>query len=143
MKIPTDTPTYHFYNANPKCKLTSDCSIRAIALATGKEWDIVFDELCDMARKYKQMPNDKKLLNRYLKSKGWIKQPQPKREDGTKYTGEEWCRKLTEERCAYSSVIANIGGHHMICITQYNEAYTIHDTWDCSEYCIGNYWIKA
>lgn len=36
MKIPNNTESFHYYNANPKNKNVGDCVVRAIAFATGK-----------------------------------------------------------------------------------------------------------
>lgn len=141
-KIPADTKTFHYYNANPLGKITSDCAIRAFSLAMNKEWEAIYDKLCEIGRREKQTPNNTETLKAYLNAEGWIKQAQPKKSNGKKYTGEEWCKKLTKENFPYSSIIANIGSHHVVCIKKVNNSFMIHDTWNSSVYCIGNYWIK-
>ena len=35
--------------------------------------------------------------------------------------------------------VANIGGNHTVCIKNGK----VHDTWDSTDGCIGNYWVKA
>ena len=140
--IPANTSTFRYFKANTKDKTTNDCVIRTFALAMSKEWDTVFDELCILSHEEKLMHNDKTLTKKYLDKMGWKKQPQPKKESGKKYTGAEWCRKLTKENSPYSHIIINIGGHHKACILKIDGKFLIHDTWDSSEYCIGNFWIK-
>ena len=42
--------TYKYYNNNPLGRNVNDCSVRAIALATGKTWDETYKELSEFAR---------------------------------------------------------------------------------------------
>lgn len=42
---------YQYYNNNPLGRHVNDCSVRAIALATGKSWDQTYQELSNYARK--------------------------------------------------------------------------------------------
>lgn len=44
------------------------------------------------------------------------------------------------------SFIANIGGHHMVCIKEtggLHGSHKVHDTWNSTDGCIGNYWTKG
>ena len=148
--IPKDTWGFHYHNANPKGKRTGDCVIRAIATATDKSWDKVLDDLVEIAHKYKLSPTDKKCYGKYLESLGWHKQKQPRKDDNTKFTGEEFCDLLDspdrdyllEYHSSIARVIAHIGGHHIVCIMEHNGGYKIHDIWNSSYGCIGNYWTK-
>lgn len=132
-KIPTDTSTFHYYNANPKNKRTGDCVIRAIATVTKQSWDRVLRDLTELAIHYGQMVDDKVLYQKYLQKLGFVKYNQPKKFDGTKYTGSEWLRKYPNMTC-----IAHIGGHHLVAIIEGK----IWDIWNSTGGCIGNYWIK-
>lgn len=135
-KYPT-TRTFAFYNENPKGKCIGDCVVRAIALATGDGWDDTYKALCQLGFKMKAMPNDKEVYAKYLELNGWVKHKQPRKWDNTKYTGKEWCEKLRDEE-NYKPMIAHIGGHHIVCIIEYK----VHDIWDSTRGCIGNYWTK-
>ena len=42
---------YKFYNANPYGRNVSDCSVRAISLATGQSWEETYKQLADFAMK--------------------------------------------------------------------------------------------
>lgn len=77
--------------------------------------------------------NDSKGIAKYMEAKGWRKMPQPKKPNGLKYTGAEFC-KIFKGTC-----VANIGGHHTICIKDGK----VWDIWDSTDGCIGNYWVKA
>ncbi len=145
-KIPTNTNTFKYYNANPKDKRACDCVIRAIATATGKSWDDVLDDLIVIAHKYKYMPDEPKCYGRYLESLGFTKRKQPRKYDNTKYTGSEFCELI--DICQHSgwnefTIVAHIGGHHIVAIKlDDDDQYKVHDTWNSTHGTIGNYWIK-
>ena len=140
MKTPQNTTTFEYYNANPKGNKTNDCVVRAIATATGKSWDEVFDALCEIAQKDKLMPNDEKCYGKYLKSLGWKKVGQPRKADNKKYTAAEWCEKLL----AYNNKqprLVNVGCRHITCIKPIDGKYKVFDTWDCTNNCVGISWL--
>ena len=145
-----DTQFYHFYNANPRNRITGDCSIRAISTATGIPYKEV---VMGMAKLQCETGYDaSELIGRYLKSQGWIKNKQPKHHDGTKFTGEEFCERIQcgirdggkkgevdEEGVKLSyEIIANIGSHHIVAIMNGQ----VWDIWNSSRDCVGNYWTK-
>jgi len=140
-----DTRTFHYYNANPKNKITTDCVIRAIATALKQDYNKTVMELAQMQCDTGYDDGDKKLYDKYLQSKGWIKCKQPRKADNTKYTGKEWCRRLKEDITWATNgenlkrVVANIGGNHVVAIIDGK----VNDIWDSTDGCIGNYWIKA
>lgn len=141
-----DTNTFHFYNANPKGKYTTDCVIRAISTATQIPYKDVLKGLYDVAIKTGYHIDDKKCYERYLNQLGWVKCKQPRNYDGTKYTGKQFCRKLLNYDCDFGDgndfnirrIIANIGGHHIVAIVEGQ----VYDIWDSTDGCIGNYWVK-
>ena len=137
-KIPEDTNTFHFYNINPKNKITNDCVVRAIATATNKTWGEVYNVLCEIGLKYGLMPNDPKCYERYLKELGWVKHNQPRKDDNTKYSGSEFVKTAEYRAIKDTSVIAKIGSHHMTVIVN----GMIYDTWNCTYNKVGNYWTK-
>jgi hypothetical protein len=126
-----DTDVFNYYNANPKDYITSDCVYRALALALGKAWREVVMELAETALTTGRSPASVENMDAYLKKHGFVKKPQPKHQSGKKYTGAEFCREHKE------TVIMNIGGHHVTCSANGQ----IHDIWDCTNKCVGNYWV--
>jgi hypothetical protein len=79
----------------------------------------------------------------YLNGKGWIKCSQPRKGDGTKYTGREFCQYFNSVPWMVGhKIVANIGGHHTVCIKEHEGLFKVHDHWNSTEGCIGNYWIK-
>ena len=134
-----EPPTFHYHNANPRNRITTDCVIRAISTATEIPYERVVMEMAELQCKTGYDDGDVKLIDRYLKSKGWVKNPQPRKDDGTKYTGKEFCEEVRTHRHWYSpAIIANIGGHHTVAI-MFGQVY---DSWDSTDGCIGNYWEK-
>lgn len=133
MKKIVETATYKFATTSKYKNANScDCVIRSISLAMGKDWKEVFDGLCTIAREMYRIPNEKLVYEKYLEQNGWKKMSQPRYDDNTKYLAGHFCKKVN------GNVIARVGGHHLSCIIDHK----IHDIWDCSEKCVGNYWIK-
>ena len=131
-----DTSTFHFYNANPKNRFTEDCVVRAICTALEMPYDQVVREMAEMQCKTGYDSTGSKGIDTYLKSKGWVKRPQPRKIfDNTKYTGKEFCRFLALKHINY---VANIGGHHIVAIMKCK----VNDIWDSTDGTIGNYWVK-
>lgn len=128
-----DTETFKYYNANPKGRITGDCTFRAICTALDQSWEQTVMEMAELSCETGYAINDTKGIAKYMELKGWIKNKQPRKSDNTKYTGAEFA-KLFKGTC-----VANIGGHHVVCIKDGK----IHDTWDSTDGCIGNYWVKG
>lgn len=137
-----DTEFFHYFNANPKKRITGDCTFRAIATAMEKPWEDVVMEMAEMSCRTGYAINDKKGIERYLAEQGWVKHKQPKWNGTLKFTGDMFCLNIQDgaefEHLQGKNIIANIGGHHITCIKNAK----IHDIWDCTGKCIGNYWTK-
>ena len=133
-------------NNNPKNKKTTDCVIRALTMATGLTHETVINELVDIYMTKGYFINDKKCYERWLEMRKYIKHKQPRRrDDNTKYTGADFCEYLNNSDIT-GTVIAHIGGHHITTFvnvgTDKNKDYKIHDIWDCTNKCVGNYWTE-
>ena len=147
-----ETRSYVYYNANPKNRITGDCTFRAICTALEMRWEDVVLEMAEMSVRTGYAINDPKGIAKYLEEKGWVKHPQPRdTKDNTKYTGARFCDWLSInfKDGEAGNVIANIGGHHIVAIKPTNSGdgincrYKIHDIWNPSAKCIGNYWTKG
>lgn len=65
---------YIYANPNPKHKLTNDCVVRAISLATGKTWNNVFWDLTDVLYREKETCMDaNRVWGLYLENQGYPK----------------------------------------------------------------------
>lgn len=130
-KIPKETKVFHYYNANPADLRTGDCTYRAMALALNKTWEQVVIGLAITAIKTKYSPADRANLDVYLKEHGWRKMPQPKKNNGKKYTVKEFCESIADcEKVYYISV-----AHHCTCVKECKA----WDIWDCTGKTVGDY----
>ena len=145
-----NTDTFTYYNANPKNKITTDCVIRALCTGMEKPYNDVVMELAQMQCETGFDMSENSLIDRYLQKNGWTRCKQPKQADGTKYTGAEFCRtlsnpiyseeiNLTDKPFNWHRVIANLGGHHIVAIVE----GTVYDTWNSTGGSIGIVWVKA
>lgn len=144
-----DTPTFHYYNANPKNRITGDCVFRAIARATGKPYEQVVRDMAEVHIRTGYSP-DMQGIDKLMAQYGWRKCKQPRHDNGKKYTGDEFCR-LQKTLCHNGStrgktygtvtisdrIVASIGTHHVVAIV---DGY-VNDIWNSTTGCIGVYWV--
>lgn len=139
-KIPENTPYFNYWQVNPKNKLCGDCVIRAISTALEQSWEETMREMTEVGIKLGLPFNETKTIDKYLIERGWIRHKQPRHSDNSKIRGIEFCAEMQEKEIAsYMNVIASIGSHHITCIINGK----IHDTWNCSNNCIGVYWTQC
>lgn len=127
----TETDTFKYKNVNPKNRITTDCIVRAVVFALGRDYNEVYKEMFELSIKTGYALNDKKLLEKYMKQLGIKKQNQPKKDNGKKYTGKEFAKTFCE-----GTYICFIGGHHAS-VCHFGKFY---DIWDCTDKCIGTYY---
>ena len=138
---PKDTDTFVYHNQNPHNKKTGDCVIRALSTATGVSYNDVLLGLATIQIKYGYQVDCRECYGKWLKSLGWVQHKQPKKDDGRKYTGREFCEALWHQELDIESdhrIIAHIGTHHVVAIINWQ----IWDIWNSSGGCIGVYWTK-
>lgn len=147
-----NTKTFRFFNANPKGRLTCDCVVRAICTATGTDYNKVVMDLARIQCDTGYDASGNQGIDILLKEYGWKKQKQPRKANGKKYTGKEFCQVIQrwlpntdtygnewDDGIVISpSIVANIGGGHIVAIV---DGY-VKDTWDSTDGSIGNYWIR-
>ena len=113
---------YLHRNPNPKEKNVGDCTVRAICLATGQEWDKVYLDLCIQGYMMSDMPSSNDVWGKYLIDRGW----NYKRLQDTCpfcYTVNDFC----EDYPKGTYIVAT--GSHVICIRD----GMILDAWDSSQ----------
>ena len=135
-----NTETFFYYNANPKNRITGDCVARAISTASGEDYNEVVMDLARFHCRTGYDPTERE--GKYLEEKGWITHKQPRKADGTKYTGREFCEFLNRTGKDWGNIIAHIGGLHLVCIKRVLGKYKVHDIWNSTYKCIGNWWTK-
>lgn len=130
-----DTKTFHFFNANPRNRMTGDCVYRALTVVTGRKWEEMVFACAAMAVKSGYSPVSAENYGRVLELLGFKKCKQPRKENGRKYTGKEFCEMVAKPGVTY---FAHIGGHHVVAIVDRK----VWDIWNSTDGCIGNYWVK-
>lgn len=121
---------FSYFNLNPrKLKSASDCAIRAIGYVLGS-WNEAYLKLTEIGYELKDVPTSDRVVDELLKRYGWHKYKQPRKPNGKKYTLKEFC-----EYCDGLALI-RITNHITVC-----DNHIIKDTWDCTDYTVGNYWI--
>lgn len=138
-KRPSETESFHFYNANPKDLRAADCVIRAICTATGASWEQVYRGLFDIAIQMKRVATETEAYSEYLSRIGWSKRPCPKkRGTNNRFTGVEFAKILYANKVPYP-VLAHIGGHHMVCFKDGR----LWDIWDSTSGAVGIVWVPV
>lgn len=123
---------YKKFNVNPKGRDTSDCVVRALTIATGKDYKTIYTELFNISLESGYFLNEKRVEDVLLEREGFKKQKQPRKNDGTKYKVRE-ILLLTN-----ASIIVIRVAHHLTVVKD----GILLDTWNCSEKTINNYYIK-
>lgn len=143
-----DTTTFHFYNANPKNRITGDCVCRAVCTVLQQDYNTTLRELCEIQCKTGYDFTSVEGITAYMKTKGWVRCKQPRKRDNTKYTGDQFCRELSRYDCSIGEdfdfsfeitrVLINIGGHHTVAVVDQQ----IWDQWNSTDGCVGTMWVK-
>lgn len=92
-----ETNTFHYYNANPKNRITTDCWLRAVCTGLNEPYNEVLKEMVKVHLETGYEMSSNMAIDKYLASKGWIKHKQLRKPDGKKYTGEEFCKMLQQD----------------------------------------------
>lgn len=122
----------------------NDCVVRSIAIATGKPYKEVYDEINELAKtertgkRKKGKSNSrtgvyKNTIKRYMTSLGWKWVP-------TMFIGSGCKVHLKKDELPMGRIICNLSKHHVAMIDG-----VINDTHDCSRdgtRCVYGYWQK-
>ena len=118
-------------NANPANRNVGDCVVRAIAVATGRPWTEVYDELICTARSVYDMPSSNEAWGLYLYRMGFEPFILP---DACPecVTVREFARRFPHGRYIIGTgnhAVAVVGGNYI-------------DTWDSGD-CVPSYFFKV
>lgn len=120
------------YNPNPRSERVGDCTIRALAKATGQEWDKVYAQLCLQGYVMADMPSANNVWGAYLKKEGYKRYIVPDESCPECYTVEDFCNDFPE-----GVYILALSGH-VVCVTDGD----YYDTWDSGKEIPMYYWKK-
>ena len=85
-------PRWIEYNPNPYDRRTIDCTVRALSMALGLDWDTVYLMICAVGFAEKSMPSDNDVWGEVLRRNGFRKYVLDNTCPGC-YTAEEFCAK--------------------------------------------------
>lgn len=121
---PNPDAKYDLKTGKPKRWNKGDCVIRAFCGALDKKWDVVFSELCDIAKKKYDMPNSNTVIKQYAENNGLVKVSLPEYMYVSKFA-----------QTHKGTYIVNIR-NHVACVKN-NQ---INDTWNCGGYKMKTYY---
>ncbi len=130
-KIPQATKFYEFYNANPKGRITGDCSVRCVATALGITWDEAVDLVCEKAHKTKVEPFGRKMVEAILKEHGFVAM-KIELVNGKRPTMATIIPKYPGR-----TIVGRIANHVMCAVDG-----KVRDVWNSSERSLYKYWVK-
>lgn len=119
------------YNPNPYGSRVGDCTVRAIARATGRSWEAVYIGICLEGLMIGDMPSANHVWGAYLRRNGFGRHALPNTCPDC-YTVADFCRD--HPRGTY--VIAISG--HVVCAVDGDW----YDAWDSGEEIPAYYWAK-
>ncbi|MBQ0088372.1 MAG: hypothetical protein KBT27_03445 [Prevotellaceae bacterium] len=121
--------SYVFYNPNPGNNITIDCTVRAITLLTGLDWDTVFIGLFKKAYEMKDMMDVNRVWGQYLIDMGYERKAIPDTCPFC-YTVKDFCLDHPE------GIYLLAADSHVVTVR--NGDY--YDTWDSGDKIPIYYW---
>lgn len=120
-------------NLNPKGVITCDCSIRAIAQATGMRYEDIRTMEFNNSVLTGYMMDDMKNITSLLAKMGFERHGKPFKDDGTTYKAGEMDELVSK---GYTAIVQI--AHHLTCVYQSK----IIDLWDCRSKSVYGYWTR-
>lgn len=112
----------------------SDCVVRSIAIATGNDYKIVYDDLKKLnGGKSCRNGTPKNITRKYMSQLGWVWHP-------TMLIGQGCKTHLCSEDLPFGTLVVQVSGH-VTCVKD----HVIYDNHDCSRdglRCVYGYWTK-
>lgn len=122
---------YIYLNLNPGNRIVGDCTIRAIALAMGEDWESIHADLSMVSHYLYDMPSSNAVWNEYLLLNGFTRHVIPNTCPAC-YT----VRQFTRDYPVGTYILAT--GSHVVTVIDGN----YYDTWDSGNEVPIYYWRK-
>lgn len=119
------------YNANPITNNVEDCSVRAVSLALGINWDDAFDLITEMAKNMGVMPHNNAAWGAVLRQYGFYRAVIPNTCPNC-YTAADFCRDNPK------GVFVLGFGTHTATVIDGN----LYDTWNSSDEIPQYFWYR-
>ena len=119
------------YNPNPRRTRVGDCAVRAVAKATGQDWESSYCALAVKGYSMADLPSANSVWGAYLKEKGFKREIIPNTCPDC-YTVEDFCRDHPN-----GMYVLALDGH---VVTVYDGKF--FDTWNSSNEPVLYYWYK-
>ena len=124
-------PVCQYINLNPRQKSVGDCTVRAIAIATGSAWVDTYLDLCLTRMVMADMPSANSVTTAYLRNKGFRRRTIPD-DCPDCYTISDFCKDHPK-----GTYIIGTGSHLTTVIDG-----DLWDSWDSSNECPVYYFEK-
>ena len=124
-------PVWRYVNLNPRGKSVGDCTVRAIAIATGSAWVDTYLDLCLLGMVMADMPSANSVTTAYLRNKGFHRKTIPDSCPNC-YTIADFCKDHPK-----GTYIIGTGSHLTTVIDG-----DLWDSWDSSNECPVYYFEK-
>ena len=132
---PKDTVYFHFYNANSHGHITTDCVIRAISTVMNQPWEVTYDDLVELGRKYGRVPTDRVIMNKYLMKNGFVKMNEPRTLENKKMKVKDFIKDRNQTLTA----IASLGNQHVAAVVN----GVVYDIWNSSNEILHTYYVRV
>ena len=124
-------PVWQYINLNPRKKSVGDCTVRAIAIATGSAWVDTYLDLCLLGMVMADMPSANSVTTAYLRNNGFHRRTIPD-DCPDCYTIADFCKDHPK-----GTYIIGTGSHLTTVIDG-----DLWDSWDSSNECPVYYFEK-
>lgn len=122
---------YRYYNPNPSGRNVQDCSVRAVSMALGTDWETAYTMITANGFLMGDMPSSNSVWGSVLRSHGFYRESIPNTCPEC-YTAEEFAQE-------HPNGIYVLGfGSHVATVKD----GTIFDSWDSSNEIPQYYWYK-
>jgi hypothetical protein len=128
----TGTNMFEYFNLNPAGRNVGDCTVRAIAKATGQGWEETYVGLCVEGLSMYDMPSANSVWGSYLRRKGFQRRIIPDACPDC-YTVSEFA----SEHPIGTYILALSG--HVVCV----DNGVVYDSWDSGGEIPLYYWTRS
>jgi len=121
-----------YFPTKLKKDLAGDCVIRAIAIATGLDYKVVWVRMFEIGAEIGRMPNSWVTVDLYLDALGWKKCKPFRKSNGRKY-------KLKDVPISPDRAYLFRTSKHLTAVVNGE----LRDVWNCGAWCANSYYVRG